>query len=109
MLLGFVTVIVFGAVAVYSIAGGGTIVAPPGIGARCANTGVTGEYGGRSGVLWRSGVGFCEVLSFALRSDGLSVLSIAEIWMLWCGYENARGRAMVASPPEINLSAGPIT
>ena len=48
--LGFVTAIFLVAAADSSITGGGTIVAPPGIGARCDSTGVTGEYGGRSGV-----------------------------------------------------------
>jgi len=33
----------------YSVPGG-TIVVEPGTGARSANTGVTGEYGGRGGV-----------------------------------------------------------
>lgn len=33
---------------------GGTMVAPPGTIARCFSTGVTGEYGGRSGVPCRS-------------------------------------------------------
>lgn len=33
---------------------GGTIGFPPGTGARCAKTGVTGEYGGRGGVPGRS-------------------------------------------------------